>query len=68
MKILRTPEVLEITGLSRVTLWRKEREKTFPQRVRLGANAIGWRDDEIESWLENLPRGTSPEPVSHEAA
>jgi predicted DNA-binding transcriptional regulator AlpA len=41
MKILRTPEVLSITGLSRVTLWRKEREGTFPQRVRIGSQCRG---------------------------
>ena len=57
MKILRTPEILSLTGLSRVTLWRKEREGTFPKRVQLGANSIGWKSDEIDAWLESLPRG-----------
>ncbi len=57
MKILRTPEVLSITGLSRATLWRKERAGLFPQRVRLGPNSVGWRDDDIEDWLNSLPRG-----------
>ena len=57
MKILRIPEVLSLTGLSRVTLWRKERDGTFPRRVRLGANSVGYRSDEIDAWLESLPRG-----------
>jgi prophage regulatory protein len=57
MKILRTPDVLDVTGLSRATIWRKERAGTFPKRVRLGANAIGWRSDEIDKWLTSLPRG-----------
>ena len=59
MKMLRTPEVLEITGLSRVTLWRKERAGTFPQRLRLSDNAVGWDSEEISSWLKSLPRGAA---------
>ena len=56
MKILREPEVLRTTGLSRATIWRKEHEGTFPKRVKLGTNSIGWRSDEIDNWLESLPR------------
>ena len=57
MKILRTPEVIELTGLSRVTLWRLERQGKFPTRLRLSANAIGWREDEVIEWLKSRPRG-----------
>lgn len=56
MKILREPEVLEITALSRATIWRKEQDGTFPRRVRLGDNSVGWYSDEIEDWFETLPR------------
>ena len=61
MKILREPEVREVTGLSRATLWRKEREGTFPRRVKLGANSVGWHSDEISEWIANLPRATGAE-------
>ena len=57
MKILRTPEVIRITGLSRVTLWRLERKGKFPSRLRLSENAIGWHEDEIIDWLASRPRG-----------
>ncbi len=59
MKILRISEVLDLTGLSRATIWRKEREGTFPQRVQLGENSVGWKSDEVIQWLENLPRGST---------
>lgn len=51
MKILRMVEVTEKTGLSRWTIYRKEDTGEFPKRVRLGPNAVGWLEDEIEAWL-----------------
>jgi prophage regulatory protein len=56
MKILRDSQVKEITGLSRVTRWRLERDGQFPKRVQLGKRAVGWREDEIEAFIENRPR------------
>ena len=61
MKILRTADILDVTGLSRATIWRKERAGTFPKRVRLGDNSIGYRSDEIDEWLTNLPRAAGDE-------
>jgi prophage regulatory protein len=57
MKILRTPEVIELTGLSRATIWRLERKGKFPARLHLGENAIGWLDDEVMDWMASRPRG-----------
>jgi prophage regulatory protein len=57
VKILRTPDVVRLTGLSRVTLWRLERSKKFPARLQLTANSVGWRDDEVMQWIESRPRG-----------
>jgi predicted DNA-binding transcriptional regulator AlpA len=40
-----------------MTIWRKEHADppTFPRRVRLSAHAVGWPQDQIESWcLERL--------------
>ena len=56
VQILRLPEVAQITGLSKPTIHRRYRAGTFPRPVRLGPQAIGWRLDEIEAWIESLPR------------
>ena len=57
MNILRLPDLVRVTGLSRTTLWRLEREGTFPARVRLSENSVGWREDEVLIWLKSRPRG-----------
>ena len=56
VKILRLPEVAQLTGLSKPTIHRRYRAGTFPAPLRLGAQSIGWRLDEIEAWIESLPR------------
>ena len=50
-RILRAKEVMRITGRSRTSLWRDELEGTFPQRVRIGRNAVGWRLSQVMAWL-----------------
>jgi prophage regulatory protein len=58
-RILREPDVRRLTGVSRGTRWRWEKDGKFPQRVRLGRNLMGWREHEILQWIESRPRGFS---------
>lgn len=56
-RVVRLPEVLEITGLSRTTIWRRERDGSFPPPIRLGSEntrAIGWREQDIYDWIDGL--------------
>ena len=54
-QVLRIGDVVAEYGLSRTSIWRKEREGTFPKRVKLGAGrAVGWRQSDLEEWLKGL--------------
>jgi len=56
-RVVRLPEVLEITGLSRTTIWRRERDGSFPSPFRLGGErtrAVGWREQDIYDWIDGL--------------
>ena len=68
-KILRFKRLKERVPYSRTQIWRKscDPDDDFPAPVQLGANAVGWYEDEIDAWLETRPRvswaaETSPEP------
>lgn len=50
-RILRLPAVLERTGLSRSTLYRKVHARTFPAPVKIAPRCIGWRNSDLEEWL-----------------
>jgi prophage regulatory protein len=44
-RFLRLNTVLERTGLSRATLYRKIQSGTFPKQVRIAERCCGWRED-----------------------
>ena len=57
-RILRTPEVVRLTGLSKTTIWRRVRSGDFPKPLKLGSlgtRSIGWREGDVKSWLDNRP-------------
>ena len=49
---LRWPTVQEVSALSRVTVWRMERDGKFPRRRQLSANSVGWLKSEVDAWVE----------------
>lgn len=52
-RFIRLPDLIELTGLSEATLRRKEKAGLFPRRVRLGPNAVAWRESELSEWMLN---------------
>lgn len=56
-KILRQKQVSEMVGLSRTTLWERERAGKFPKRIDLGGGRIGWLESEVIEWIESRARG-----------
>lgn len=54
-QILRCTDVIGRTGLSRSTIYEKMQRGDFPKPRKLGLRAVGWRESDIELWLERLP-------------
>lgn len=52
----RIADVLQITALSRATLYRRIADGKFPQPVHLGGRACGWTPDALQAWI-NDPQG-----------
>jgi prophage regulatory protein len=53
-RILRLPQVLQRTGLSKATIARGEAEGLFPARRRLRGRAVGWLASEVDTWIASL--------------
>ena len=49
--ILRLRTVLDRTGLSRTTMYRKIGEGTFPQQLRISVHGAGWSEAEVDRWV-----------------
>ena len=54
-RMLRVADVIDRTGLSRTTIWRKVRASAFPPPLRLGENSVGWPEAVINEWLDSRP-------------
>ena len=50
-KILRIKDVIEKTGLSRTTIYKRVKDGLFPKQVNLAGRAIGWREEDIDRWI-----------------
>ena len=52
-RILRIKAVLDRTGLSRATLYRKVAAGTFPRNIAISTRCTGWREAAVNEWLRN---------------
>lgn len=53
LNVLRLAAVCRMTGLRRSTIYRMQASGQFPQRVKIGARAVGWIEREVQEWLAN---------------
>lgn len=52
----RMPSVLRFTKLGRSTIYRLMATKDFPDSVKLGPRAVGWRWTDLYAWSETRPQ------------
>jgi prophage regulatory protein len=56
VKLHRLQAVRAATGLSKSTIYVKMRRGEFPRPKKLGPRSVGWIAEEVDDWLERLPR------------
>ena len=54
-KFIREPEVLNLVGFSRSTLWRRETAGDFPKRRQISSRSVGWILSEVLHWIASRP-------------
>jgi prophage regulatory protein len=55
MRFLRIRQVMQLTGLSRMTIYRLELAGRFPQRRQLSKNSVAWLESDVEAWADSRP-------------
>lgn len=50
-KILKLPEVMAMTALSRSSIYAFIQQNTFPKPIPLGKRAVGWPEGEVLEWI-----------------
>jgi len=57
--MMRLPEVLAVTGLSKSTVYSMAKAGTFPNPVKLGARAVAWPSHLVQQWLADRVGGNA---------
>jgi len=60
--LLRRPEVERRTTLSTSMIYSLMRVGEFPRPLRLGKQAVAWRESDVEAWIESRELA-EPEPA-----
>jgi prophage regulatory protein len=60
-RIHRLPSALNITGLCRTSLYNALASRDFPEPVRLGKRAVGWRESDLMSWIASRQKRNAAE-------
>ena len=55
-KVIRLPEVIELTGIGRSTIYERKAKGLFPQSIKIGGRAVGWYLDEVLHYINSRPR------------
>ena len=51
-RVIRLPEVLRITGISKSHLYSLLKEDDFPRQILLGKRSVGWSQASIHAWIQ----------------
>lgn len=62
-RIIRLKTVLDRTGLSRSTIYRKIAEGTFPSQVKMSVRGAGWYESAINRWIDDPVHYREEEPA-----
>lgn len=66
-RIYRLPEVCSLTGYSSKSIYRKQKDGTFPKSIKLGGRAIGFLAEDLQAWLEERIKESKPaQEVNHD--
>ena len=52
-RMLRIAQVIELTGLSRSTIYAMVKRGEFPENHPIGSRAVAWREGDVLEWLRN---------------
>ena len=50
--LLRLPEVIALTGISKAAIYKQMKQGKFPTPKRVGRSAL-WRRSDVQAWIES---------------
>ncbi|WP_429151323.1 helix-turn-helix transcriptional regulator [Aeromonas veronii] len=53
MKLIKLKEVIEMTTLSKATIYRLMSKGAFPRAAPLGARTVAWKQSDVIEWIDS---------------
>lgn len=50
-KLIRLPQVVEVTHRSKPAIYADMAEGTFPKPIKIGVRAVAWLEEDIQRWI-----------------
>ncbi|MBU3696567.1 AlpA family transcriptional regulator [Dechloromonas sp.] len=60
-KVLKKKDVIAITGLSNSSIYLYIKAEKFPKPIKLGARRVGWKESEIQEWIDDKTKESRPD-------
>jgi prophage regulatory protein len=60
MRLLRLPQVMQQTGLKKTKLYELQKEGSFPMRIQITPNSVGWVEEEVNAWIAGRVAASKP--------
>jgi prophage regulatory protein len=54
-RLIRIYDVMDLTGMSRSTIYAKMKEGQFPRPLKISHRHVAWDADDIFNWIGDLP-------------
>ena len=58
MQLLKLTQVEQRVGLKHSAIYRLMRAGRFPEPLKISSRCVRWRSDEIDAWVDALPRAS----------
>ena len=53
-KLLRLKQVVELTNISKATIWRWVKDGTFPQPIKITNRVTVWKSSDVEAYIASV--------------
>lgn len=53
VRFIRLPELMQVIGLGKTTIYSLIKEGEFPRPVPIGGRAVGWVENEVIQWAND---------------
>lgn len=57
MRFMKLPDVMQITKLSRSSIYAMMKNETSPQHFKIGKRAVAWTEESILNWMNSTITG-----------